>query len=261
MAYQYETIAVESNAGIVVARFAHPDDDGASIRQLDDFLELLRELQRDSALRVVVLTGEGERFFTGPHLTAIAERRKDPKVVVEGMLVARRTVESLLAIEQPLVAAVNGPAIGLGTQIALFCDFVIANRTAWFQDTHVKIGVAAGDGAALVWPLVMGLARSKFYLLTGRRLHADRAFEIGAIAEVVDEGVEERALEYAADLASLPEFALRATKSALNQWLRLGALTAFNYSFALQLSSQLMPEAQQTIDELVERQRRKESGS
>jgi enoyl-CoA hydratase len=247
--YDFEYVHVEvEDGGLTTARFLDPPAGEPGMRQLDEVCELFHDLARDPRVRVVVLLGGEQRFFTGPDLAAVLESRADADAVVQSMLVARTTVHNIIAFERPLIAAVNGAAFGLGTQVALLSDIVVAGRSAYFQDPHVKMGVAAGDGGAAVWPLVLGLGRAKRYMLTGQRLPATVAYEAGAVAELVDDGREEEvARDIATEFLPLPDLAVRLTKSALNQWLRLGALTAFDYAFAAQLATALTPESTEIL--------------
>jgi enoyl-CoA hydratase len=240
--------------GVAIVGFKDPGAGAQGMRQLDELSRVFTDLSADERVRVAIVTGAHQRFFTGPDLEAVADSRRDPAATIENLFVARRTVQAIIAFERPLIAAVNGPAFGVGTQVAFLSDIVVAGRSAYFQDPHVKFGVVAGDGGAAVWPLVMGLGRAKRYMMTGRRLPAATAHEFGAVAELVDDGAEmEAALAIADEFLPLSDLAVRMTKSALNHWLRIGELTAFDYSFAAQMATSLTPESERILRDLVDR--------
>ncbi len=253
----YAFIDIERlDGGITIARFQHPPTGEVGLKQLSDLSRLFPDLNSDRETQVLVITGHGNAFFTGPDLSGIVSMRDSPDLTLEVMREARRTTYSLIDFEKPIVAAVNGDAVGVGAQIALLSDIVVAAESASFWDTHVRIGVTAGDGGA-IWPLLMGLPRAKLHLLTGRRLSARDAYEAGAIAQVVDDGaVEATALDFARRLLSMPQFALHSTKAALNQWLRLSALVAGDYSHALELAAQFTPAAREATQRAIERVRK-----
>jgi enoyl-CoA hydratase len=141
--------------------------------------------------------------------------------------------------------------MGLGCQLALLADITVAGKRAAFSDGHMVAGIAAGDGGALIWPLLVGLAQSKRYLLTGDTLNAEHAQSIGLIAEVVDDDqLEPRALEWAERLVAAPSEAIGFTKLVLNQWLRLGALIGLDSGLAGESLGLLSPEARLRVAEL-----------
>jgi enoyl-CoA hydratase len=144
----------------------------------------------------------------------------------------REMVVNAVNFSKPTVCAMNGSAMGGPLAFALLNDFVIAERDVVFSDLHVPHGVAAGDGGVLIWPLTVGIMRARKALLLGESFDAETAERLGLISEVVDTGKSyERALEYVAKLAAMPRDALRHTKHALNEWLRM-ALPAFDLSWA-----------------------------
>ena len=244
-------VAVDSR-GVAVVTFLHETPSNESLACLDELADVLAELDGDNAVRIVVLTGEDDHFFVGPKPHAILESRKDPDEVVDTLRTGQLTVERLISLDRPVVAAVNGPALGVGTQVALLADIAVAGRSVYFQDPHVKLGVAAGDGGML-WPLLMGLPRAKRYVMTGKRLHATEAHQSGLLAELVDDAdVMDSAMAIADDFVKLPDMAVRMTKRALNQWLRMGSSFSFDYSNALQLASAMHPESIRILEGLVD---------
>jgi len=184
-------------------------------------VEIWDELDADETVRCVVLTGAGNAFCAGGDLTWISSFEHD-HVARDGSLVdGQRLVEALLGFSKPVIAAVNGPAVGLGCSIALLCDIVLVADTASFADPHVAIGLVAGDGGAAFWPLLTPLQRSREYLFTGDPIEASLAVELGLATRVVPAALLlDEADSLAHRLARRPAEALSGTKAILNRHLR-----------------------------------------
>ncbi|HEX2484872.1 MAG TPA: enoyl-CoA hydratase-related protein [Myxococcota bacterium] len=201
----------------------------------DELSRLFRELRRETEARAVVLTGRGRAFSAGgdfgwfstfEDLRQLEPLRHD----------ARQLLYDLLDVELPVVAALNGPAVGLGASIALLCDVIFMAETATVADPHVRVGVVAGDGGTVIWPLVLGPARAKQYLLTGDPVTAAEAERLGLVNRVVaPEALQDEALAFARRLADGAPLALRYTKLAINQTLKQAALAAFDVATALEI--------------------------
>jgi enoyl-CoA hydratase/carnithine racemase len=148
----------------------------------------------------------------------------------------KQIIWNLLDVELPIVAAINGPAVGLGATLALLCDSIVIAQSATIADPHVRVGIVAGDGGAAAWPLAMGPARAKRYLLTGDALTAEEAEQMGLVSDVVeDAGLQHEALALAKRLAAGAPLAIRYTKLAVNQLVKQAMATAFDYSTALEV--------------------------
>ena len=149
---------------------------------------------------------------------------------------ANDIVYNMINLDKPVISAINGVAVGAGLAVALLADISIASERARFTDGHVRQGVAAGDHATLLWPLLMSMAKAKYYLLTCEFIDGKEAERIGLVSLVVPhEELMSKAMEVARKLADGPQSAIRFTKKALNQWLRMGAHTAFDYSLAVEM--------------------------
>jgi len=134
---------------------------------------------------------------------------------------ARRIIHNMLDVEQPIVAAINGAAVGLGCSLALLADITVADETARMADTHVKVGLVAGDGGAIMWPLLVGPSRAKEYLMTGNFITGAEAAKIGLVNYALPkEQVMPKALELARQLADGPTWAIRWTKLAVNKMIK-----------------------------------------
>jgi enoyl-CoA hydratase len=186
-----------------------------------DFIEAIHDLANDVDIRAAVLTATGNTFSAGGDFGLMRKAHGDPAVRRAIIDDARRLLTGLLNVPHPIVAAVQGPAIGLGATIVLSCDAVVAARGARIADSHVAAGLAAGDGGAVVWPATAGILRARRHLLTGDPLDAESAFALGLVTDLVDEPdqVLPAALELAERIAALSPLAVRLTKRALNHGL------------------------------------------
>jgi enoyl-CoA hydratase len=214
----YKAIRIEKRAnGVALATLNRPEKRNA----VDDAMhhelgQLPREADADPEVKVLVITGAGRAFCAGGDFSG--------GLTPSGRmwLEARRIVDGLLDCEKPVITAVNGYAMGLGSTLALLGDVVFAARSATFADTHVRMGIAAGDGGQVIWPLLMGVNRAKYYLMTGDRIPAEEAERLGLVNFVVDDdALLERALELADRLAAGPTLAISASKAAVNQYIKL----------------------------------------
>jgi len=216
---RYQTIKVEKADKVAILTLNRPQNlnafDALLHRELEDVLE---DVAKDEEVNVVILTGAGRAFSSGGDIKMMEERLKDPsvpRVPIEG---ARRLILNILNLEKPIIAAVNGHAVGLGATVALFCDIIIAAEDARRGDAHVRVGRVAGDGGAVIWPLLVGVAKAKEMLLTGDLITAAEAERMGLINKVVPrEEVMPTALALARRLANGPTKAIRWTKSCLNK--------------------------------------------
>lgn len=195
---------------------------------------LWRQMQHDPDARAVVLTGAGSAFCAGVDSASLGTDLADPVRRAAMMDDGRFLAADMLAFPLPVVAAVNGPAAGVGCSLALWCDIVVMAEDAWLADSHVAAaGVAAGDGGAVLWPMLTGLSRAKEYLFTGDRIPAAEAVRLGLANRAVPRSEllgEVHAL--ARRLAALPPFAVRATKQAVNMHLHRMMLGTFEYAIA-----------------------------
>lgn len=177
----------------------------------------IRRADRDPDTRVVVITGAGRGFCSGGDTTTMngSFREKDRNAVFSP---GRRLIDTMVSTEKPFIAQVNGPAAGLGATIALFCDIVVMADEAKIGDRHVNVGLVAGDGGAVIWPLLIGVAKAKEFLLTGRLIDGREAERIGLVSRSVplaELGATVRAL--ADELAALPPYAVQASKISVNK--------------------------------------------
>jgi enoyl-CoA hydratase len=207
----------------------------ANARLHTEMVQVWGVLERDPDVHVVVVTGAGRAFSAGGDLQLVEDAYRDYDEILRILDEARELVYNMLHFSKPVVAAINGAAVGAGLVVALLADISIAGETARLGDGHVRMGVAAGDHAAIIWPLLCGMAKAKYYLLSGELLTGKEAERIGLVSVCVpDEAVLERATAVAHNLATGPRHAIRFTKRALNQWL-LQAGPIFDHSLALEM--------------------------
>lgn len=230
----YEHLGFDRQDGVLTVRIARPEAKNAVNAALHrELSRVFADIRADTETRAVVLTGEGPAFSAGGDLNWF--REMDQGALDALFAEARRIVVDLLEVPQPVIAAVNGPAVGLGATLALFCDVVIAADDAVLGDPHVLVGVVAGDGGAVIWPWLVGVARAKEYLLTGRNVDAEEALRIGLVNRVVPAGqLEAEAAKLAAKLARAPVRAVQGTKAAVNSILRDTVNLVLDKSLALE---------------------------
>lgn len=227
-------IRVESVDDIRIVTMTRPDQMNAINAELHSSLTgVWAELAEDRDARAVVLTGEGRAFSAGGDLDWLTEVATNPDVRWRAIDEGGRLVREMLRCPLPVVAAVNGPAVGLGASIASLCDLVVMSERAFFADPHVQIGVAAGDGVVATWPGVIGMQLAKEYILLGGRIPATRALELGLANRVVDpDALLPTAIDLARQLGALPKYALRATKRAMNMIVEATGMRGLDYALA-----------------------------
>jgi enoyl-CoA hydratase len=250
----YDHLSFERTAeGVLTVSFHRPDAKNAVNKALHrELSRVFAEIARDRETRAVVLTGEGRAFSAGGDITWFRDMDDDDREAL--FIEARRIIIDLLEVPQPVIAAVNGPAIGLGATLALMCDIVIAADDALFGDPHVLIGVVAGDGGAVIWPWLVGMARAKEYLLTGQNVRAEEAERIGLVNRVVaaDELLA-TAHDMAARLASGPTQAIQGTKASLNKILRDTTNLVLDTSLALERACFETEDHREAVSAFLER--------
>jgi enoyl-CoA hydratase len=213
--------------------------DGPHLNAVDramhrDLADVWPVIDRDDEVRVVLVEGAGEAFSAGGSFELIESMTKNHALRMEVFREAKDMVYNVANLSKPVVSAIHGPAVGAGLVIGLMADISIAARTAKIVDGHTRLGVAAGDHSAICWPLLCGMAKAKYYLLTCEAITGEEAERIGLVSLCVDDAeLEARALEVARRLASGSREAIRWTKYALNNWYRLAGPT-FDASAALE---------------------------
>ncbi|MFC5824808.1 enoyl-CoA hydratase/isomerase family protein [Nonomuraea insulae] len=215
--------------------------------------EVWRDADRDDSVRAILVRGEGRAFSAGGDLSMIEDMMRDHATRLRVFTEARDIVYNVLNCSKPVVSAIQGPAVGAGLAVALLADISVAGRTARIIDGHTRLGVAAGDHAAIVWPLLCGLAKAKYHLLLCEPLSGEEAERMGLVSLCVDDDqVHDKAMEIAVRLAAGSQEAIRLTKYSLNNWLRLAG-PSFDASLAMEFLGFTGPDVAEGVRALREK--------
>ncbi|MEM7538349.1 MAG: enoyl-CoA hydratase/isomerase family protein [Chloroflexota bacterium] len=234
---EYQHILFEKrDPNILWITLNRPDVLNAANQQLHtEFVDLWATIDADPEVNCAVITGAGRAFSAGGDLDMVENAYKNYDEIMRILDEARDLVYRQLNCNTPIISAINGAAVGAGLVVALLSDVSIAAENARLADGHVRMGVAAGDHSAIIWPLLCGMAKSKYYLMTSDFVSGKEAERMGLVSLCVPlEELHDKAMEVATDLATGPRHAIKFTKRALNQWL-LQAGPIFDHSLALEM--------------------------
>jgi len=252
----YDTLDVGIVDGDVFRiSFDRPDEMNATNGKMHRELTHVFKDAYESDTRVVLLTGNGDVFSAGGDIEGMKERIENPRQrpFTESLREGETIIRDMINLEKPLIAKVNGHATGLGATLALFCDLVYMEEGAKIGDPHVKVGYVAGDGGAVIWPLLTNVHKAKELLMTGELISASEAEEIGLINYAVpSEALDDRVDEMIDDLATGPQLAMRYTKMAINNWIEDGVNNILRESLALEGISSHQPDHEEAVDAFLE---------
>jgi enoyl-CoA hydratase len=218
-----------------------------------ELAEIWRDVSADDTVRCAVLRGEGMGFSGGGDLAMVQDMIQDFEARTRVWKEARDLVYNVINCDKPIVSAMHGPAVGAGLVAGLLADISITSKSAKIVDGHTRLGVAAGDHAAIVWPLLCGMAKAKYYLLLCEPISGEEAERIGLVSLAVDESeLLPRAYEVADRLAAGSQSSIRWTKYALNNWLRQAGPT-FDTSLALEIMGFAGPDVREGVAALREK--------
>jgi enoyl-CoA hydratase/carnithine racemase len=257
MSYELpDEIQVEVDGPVRVIRLNRPDQLNATNHVLHQGLaELFPQLDADLDARVAVLTGNGRAFSAGGDFEYLDELVKDRDLRDLTIVHGRQIVTGMVGCRIPIVAAVNGPAVGLGCSLVALSDIVFMAESAHLADPHVLIGLVAADGGPVTWPLLTSLQLAKEYAYTGDRIPARRAAEIGLVNHVcADDAVFDEAMACARRIAELPRGALEDTKRILNLHLERAVLATLDFALTAEHRSFDSPELRANIDRFLGRE-------
>jgi enoyl-CoA hydratase len=251
----YEMLKVVRDGRIVRVTFNRPEVKNATNGQMhQELVRVFPEIGRDPEAHVVILTGEGDVFSAGGDIEGLKRGLDDHRRWVDSMIEARDILMGVVELDRPVIAKVNGHAVGLGATLALFCDIVIARDTARIIDPHVNIGLVAGDGGSLIWPELIGYARAKRYLLTGDPITGAEAAAIGLVAEALPaDQLDARVEELAEKLANGAAVAIRLTKKAINMSLRQKLDSLIEAHLGYETMSHLSDDHREAVNAFAER--------
>jgi enoyl-CoA hydratase len=250
-----DVLQVEADGPVRIVRLNRPEQLNATNRELHAGLAaLFPQLDADDGARVAVITGNGRAFSAGGDFTYIDELTRDDALRRETLVHGRQIVTGMVACRVPVVAAVNGPAVGLGCSIVALSDIVFMAESAHLADPHVMVGLVAADGGPVTWPLLTSLQLAKEYALTGDPIPAARAATIGLVNHVCPDGeVLEAALACATRIAKLPRRATEDTKRILNMHLERAVLATLDFALTAEDRSFTSPELRSNLDRLLKR--------
>ena len=248
-------IRVESDGPVRIVRLCRPDQLNAVNDELHNGLaRVFPQLSADLDARVAVITGEGRAFSAGGDFDLLQRMANDRTLRRDVIAEGREIVLNLVRCRIPLVAAVNGPAVGLGCSVIALSDIVYMAESAYLADPHVAVGLVAADGGPITWPLHMSMHLAKEYAYTGDRISAERAAEIGLCNYVCPDGeVLPEALKAAHKIAALPRQAVEGTKRILNMHLERAVLATLDYALAAETESFDTPELRSNVDRFLKR--------
>jgi len=250
-----DEVRVEADGPVRIVRLSRPEQLNAVNEDLHlGLTKVFPQLSADSEARVAVITGEGRAFSAGGDFDLLDRMVKDRTLRRDVIAEGRDLVRNMIRCRIPVVAAVNGPAVGLGCSVVALSDVVYMAESAYLADPHVVVGLVAADGGPLTWPLHTSLLLAKEYALTGERIPAARAREIGRANHVCpDDEVLAAALAAAKKISKLPRQAVEATKRVLNLHMERSVLATIDFAMAAETESFETTELQENVARFLKR--------
>lgn len=251
-------IQVTAEGGLRLITLNRPDDlNASSTDMLFAYPKLFRALAEDSEARVAILTGAGRAFSAGGDFQHFVKTLEDSDFARSVQENARRTILSFIDLPIPIIAAVNGPAVGWGATMATLCDIVLMSEKSFMAEPHINIGLVVGDGISVAWPLYTSLLRAKELIFTGDRITPQHAVEYGLANRVVaPEKLMEEARALAEKLLKQPSQALRETKKIMNSYLHRSAAQVLDTTLGRQLAATLSEEHHSLATAFIAQQKR-----
>jgi len=240
--------------GVLLVTINRPEVLNAANARLHwEFTQIWPVVDADPKTRAVVVTGAGKAFSAGGDLSLVEDMAGNPEALTRTMREASDLVYNMINLDKPVVSAINGVAVGAGLVVGLMADVSIIAETARFTDGHTRLGVAAGDHAAIIWPLLCGMAKAKYYLLTADFIDGREAERIGLVTMCLPpDQVLPKALDVADRLARGSQISIQWTKRALNNWLRQAG-PIFDQSLALEMLSFSYPDVREGVKAIREK--------
>src|SRR5579864_8195143 len=252
---EYQHLLFERfDPGILLITINRPDVLNATNRRLHwELSRVWLDVAEDDQTNVVIITGAGRAFSAGGDLDMIDDMKGNAKVITSMMKEAGDIVYNMINLDKPIISAINGVAVGAGLAVAFMADISIAAESMRITDGHLRLGVGAGDHAVIIWPLLCGMAKAKYYLLTADFIDGKEAERVGLVSLCVPaDQLMAKAMEVAQKLARGPQQALRFTKRALNNWLRTFG-PSFDASLALEMLGFFSDDLHEGVAALKER--------
>ena len=238
-----DELVVTADGPIRIVTLNRPEDLNGTNRILHQALaKVWTDIAADPDARVVIMTGSGSTFSAGGDFGYMQDNIDDAEMRTQTMLEARAIVRGIVRLPMPVIAAVNGPAVGLGCSLAVLSDLVLLSDKSFLADPHLRMGLVTGDGG-MAWPALTGLLRAKEYLFLGQKILPDKAVEFGPASRVVAaDDLMAEAMSLANRLAKVPATALRDTKLGLNSYLEAQLEHGFEIAFRGEEASMASPE-------------------
>jgi enoyl-CoA hydratase len=251
----YRYFLFEQDGRTMTVTMNRPDQLNAMTAEMhEESSRIFYDLALDHSIDVVIFTGAGRAFSAGGDIVGMRQMYEDTEMFDRSINEAKRVVFGILDCDKIIIAKVNGDAVGLGATMALFCDIIIAADHARFGDPHVRVGLAAGDGGAVIWPALLGPARAKQYLLTGDHLTGEEAARIGLINQAVPaEDLDRVVDEFAQRIANGASLAIQFTKMSVNVTLKQQLVSVIDASFAYEALSGRTEDHQEAVNAFREK--------
>ena len=250
--YQSLNLSFPSEGTLEVV-FDGPNRNSVTADMHADLGSVWRDIETEPDVDVVLVRGASGAFSSGGDFDMIESAMDDYKVRTRLLRETHDIVYAMLDCTKPIISAVRGPAVGAGLVVALLSDICIASKTALLVDGHTRLGIAAGDHSVIAWPLLCGMSKAKYYLMTCEPMTGEEAERIGLVCESVDDDrVDDRARELAEQMRTGAQDAIRFTKQALNHWYRAFA-PAFDFSVAAEIHGLTGPDVREGVASLREK--------
>jgi enoyl-CoA hydratase len=251
--YQHLLFDLKPN-GVLLITLNRPEVLNATNARLHwELTQVWKTIDDDPKVKVALVTGAGQAFSAGGDLEMVEAMAGNPELVARSMREAADIVYNMINLDKPIISAINGVAVGAGLAVALMADVSIMSETARITDGHLRLGVGAGDHAAIIWPILCGMAKAKYYLLTAEFIDGKEAERIGLVSLCAPpDQLMDKAWSVANRLAAGAQPAIRLTKRALNNWLRMAG-PIFDTSLAYEMLNFLGPDVHEGIAGIKEK--------
>ncbi len=262
---RYQCLKIEKEGKLAIVTLNQPETGNRIAHRFHvELQDIWADLSRDTEINAILLTGSGKYFSVGGNVKGMLDR-PGGDVFEEGAMIeptgGRRIVQNILDCDQPIVCAINGDCIGLAATVALLCDITVCSDTARIADPHVKIGLVAGDGGAVIWPLLVGPNRAKEFLMRGTLIKGIDAARMGLVNHSVPaEQVLAKAREIAEELANGPTWAIRWTKLSVNKQLKDQFNLIMDTSYALEMMTFQTEDHKEAVRAFVEKRKPQYTG-
>jgi len=257
---RYQCLKIEKADRIATVTLNQPETGNRIEHRFHmELQDIWADLARDAEVNAILLTGSGKYFSVGGNIKGMQDR-PGGDVFEEGAMLepsgGRRIVQNILDCEQPIICAINGDCMGLAATVALLCDITVAAETARIADPHVKIGLVAGDGGAVIWPMLIGPNRAKEFLMRGHRINGADAARMGLVNYAVPQDqVLSKARDLARELADGPTWAIRWTKLSVNKAIKEQFNLIMDTSYALEMSTFQTEDHREAVKAFVEKRK------